>query len=75
MASRREGSGHAQGFIHPALIYGSEQQFMDVALTFVEEGIAGSEPTLVAVQDRNAENLRSALGGEPQGVTLLSVEQ
>lgn len=41
----------------------------------MEEGIERSEPVLVAVQTRNVESLRSALGGEPEGVTLLSVEQ
>jgi anti-sigma regulatory factor (Ser/Thr protein kinase) len=48
---------------------------MDVALPFVEEGIARSEPILVAVEGRNAKNLRSALGGEPEGVTWVSVEE
>jgi anti-sigma regulatory factor (Ser/Thr protein kinase) len=75
MASAWEGSAEADGFVHSALIYRSDREFMKVARPFVEEGSARSEPTLVAVQARNAENLRSALGGEPEGVTLLSVEQ
>jgi anti-sigma regulatory factor (Ser/Thr protein kinase) len=75
MASLGERSVAAESFVHPALIYGSDREFMEVALPFVEKGSARSEPTLVAVQARNADNLRSALGGEPEGVTLLSVEQ
>ena len=75
MASESAGSAHRDGFVHPALIYGSDQAFLDVALPFVEEGIERSEPTLVAVQGRNVDNLRSALGGEPDGVTLHSVEE
>jgi anti-sigma regulatory factor (Ser/Thr protein kinase) len=75
MASRREGSLHPEGFVHPALIYGSDEEFLDVALPFVEEGIERGEPALVAVRAANAENLLSALGGEPEGVTVLSVEQ
>jgi anti-sigma regulatory factor (Ser/Thr protein kinase) len=75
MASEGAGPAHADGFVHPALIYGSDEEFLDVALPFVEEGIGRGEPALVAVQATNAENLRSSLGGEPEGVTILSVEQ
>jgi anti-sigma regulatory factor (Ser/Thr protein kinase) len=75
MASLGDGSASTHGLVHPALIYGSDGEFMEVALPFVEEGSVRSESTLVAVQARNVDNLRSALGGEPEGVTLLSVEQ
>ena len=70
-----EASGLGNGFVHEALIYGSDQEFMDVAFPFVTEGISSDEPTLVAVQDRHVENLRAALGGIPTGVTLYAVEQ
>jgi anti-sigma regulatory factor (Ser/Thr protein kinase) len=63
-----------QGLVHQALIYYSDQGFMDVALPFAEEGIAAEEPTLVAVQSRNVENLREALGPDTPAV-LFSVEQ
>ncbi len=63
------------GFVHSALIYGCDDAFMDVALPVVEQGIEAREPVLVAVQTANVENLRSALGGEPEGVTLLTVEE
>jgi anti-sigma regulatory factor (Ser/Thr protein kinase) len=62
------------GVVHQALIYGSDQEFMDVALPFVDEGLRTNEPTLVAVQQSHIENLRAALGGEPEGLTLLAVE-
>jgi anti-sigma regulatory factor (Ser/Thr protein kinase) len=75
MAPDPAGPSHAHGLVHPALIYGSDQAFLDVAVRFVEQGIDRSEPTLVAVQRRNIENLKSALGGEPDGVTLVSVEE
>jgi len=70
-----EASAPHEGFIHSALIYGSDDAFMDVALPFVEQGMLAGEPTLVAVNGRNVEHLRSALGGEPPGVTLLSVDE
>ncbi len=70
-----EASAPYEGFVHSALIYGSDDAFMEVALPFAEQGIEAGEPTLIAVQGRNVENLRAALGGEPEGVTLLSVEE
>jgi anti-sigma regulatory factor (Ser/Thr protein kinase) len=75
MAFNGEASGPPTGFVHRALIYRSEDEFVDVALPFVEEGAALGEPTLVAVQERNVENLREALSGARAGVTLLSDEQ
>jgi anti-sigma regulatory factor (Ser/Thr protein kinase) len=70
-----EASGSGNGFVHEALIYGSEQEFMDVAFPFVTEGLSADEPTLVAVEDRHVESLRAALGGTPTGVTFYAVEQ
>jgi anti-sigma regulatory factor (Ser/Thr protein kinase) len=69
-----EASEHAEGFVHQALIYGSDQQFMDVALPFVEEGLSAREPVLVAVENRHLENLRGALGGTPEGATFQPAE-
>jgi anti-sigma regulatory factor (Ser/Thr protein kinase) len=70
-----EASEGVEGFAHQALIYGSDREFMDVALPFVEDAVLSREPLLVTVQERNLENLRAALGGLPPGVTLFSVEQ
>ena len=75
MKSNGEASDPASGFVHQALIYSSDEEFLDVALPFVEGAVSAEEPALVAVQERNVENLRSALDGAPPGVTLLSVEQ
>ena len=75
MRQQGEASAPRDVFEHTALVYGSDQAFMDVALPFVERGMQADEPTLVAVQARNVESLRSVLGGEPEGVTLVPVEQ
>jgi anti-sigma regulatory factor (Ser/Thr protein kinase) len=74
MHSSGEASGPNDVFVHQALIYGSDQEFMDVALPFVREGLSSGHPTLVAVQGRHTENLRAALGGTPDGLTLYPVE-
>src|SRR4051794_1396104 len=75
MQYKGEASAPQAGFVHSALIYRSDAAFMDIGLPFVEQGIEAGEPTLVAVQASNIDNLRSALGGEPDGVTLLSVDE
>jgi anti-sigma regulatory factor (Ser/Thr protein kinase) len=75
MQYQGEASAPNEGFIHSALIYGSDDAFMDAARPFVEHGIQAGEATLVAVQARNVENLRAALGGEPEGLTLMAVDE
>jgi anti-sigma regulatory factor (Ser/Thr protein kinase) len=69
------GLGTGGGFRHQALLYDSDREFMEVALPFVEDGLSAGQPTLVAVQDRHVENLRAALGGTPDRVTLYPVEE
>jgi anti-sigma regulatory factor (Ser/Thr protein kinase) len=63
------------GFVHQALIYESEQEFVDGTLPFVLEGIKAGEPVLVAVQAPNIEALQAELGPDPGGVVLRSVDQ
>jgi anti-sigma regulatory factor (Ser/Thr protein kinase) len=81
MQSNGEASGPAAAFrpagdfVHQALIYGSDQELLDVALPFVEDALAEEEPALVAVQERHLDNLRGALNGTPPGLTLFSAEQ
>jgi anti-sigma regulatory factor (Ser/Thr protein kinase) len=74
MQSHGEASGPGSGFVHQALIYGSDSEFMHVVLPFVEDGLSASEPVLVAVQDRHVEALRRVLGGTPDGVTFQPVD-
>jgi anti-sigma regulatory factor (Ser/Thr protein kinase) len=64
-----------QGFVHRALIYESGDEFLAGALPFIEEGVRGGEPVLIAVKLANVEALRQALGTDAPGVRLLSVGQ
>ncbi|HEX3563354.1 MAG TPA: sensor histidine kinase [Solirubrobacterales bacterium] len=70
-----EASEAVDGLVHQALIYGSDEEFTNVAAPFVEEAALSGEPALVVVGERNLENLRAALGEPLPGVTLLPVEQ
>jgi anti-sigma regulatory factor (Ser/Thr protein kinase) len=75
MQSSGEASVPGSGFVHQALIYGSDQEFMDVSLPFVEAGLSSKQPTLVAVQDRHCEGLRDALGETAEELTLCPAEE
>src|SRR3954451_1818395 len=75
MKTDGDASGPAHGFVHKALIYGSDEEFIDVALPFVEDGLEAREPMLVAVQHRHIENVRAALGGTPDALILQAVEE
>jgi anti-sigma regulatory factor (Ser/Thr protein kinase) len=65
----------AEGFLHQALIYGSEAEFVDCALPFVADGVAAGEPVLVVAQGPNVDALRDALGDGAGEATLLPVEE
>lgn len=69
-----EASNAEQALVHRALIDGTDQEFIDVALPFVRYGIESGDPTLVVVQEGNVRNLREALG-DFDGATLLPVSQ
>jgi hypothetical protein len=52
----------ATTFAHQACVYGSDQQFLDTALPFVEAGLANGEPVLAVTTPANLELISSALG-------------
>jgi anti-sigma regulatory factor (Ser/Thr protein kinase) len=70
-----EASVPGRGFTHQALIYDSDREFMDVVLPFLEAGLSSKQPTLVTVQDRHCQKLRSAFGDRAEGLTLCPAEE
>ncbi|WP_058046438.1 sensor histidine kinase [Streptomyces roseifaciens] len=59
MAADRAGLA---GFVHHACLYGSDAEFLAMAVPFVEGGFAAGEPVLAATTPANIELLREALG-------------
>lgn len=51
------------GFVHSALLYRSQREYLDVVVGFVAEGLALDEAVLVAVPGDKLELLRCALPG------------
>lgn len=62
-------AGHS-GYFHEAAFYGSDDELLAVVVPFVTEGTAAGEPTMVALDDRSAQVVRSAVG-DTTGVTFL----
>jgi anti-sigma regulatory factor (Ser/Thr protein kinase) len=57
-----------QGFVHSALLYQSQQEFLDFVLRFVTDGLAAGEPVLLAVPGDKLALLRDELGREYDGI-------
>ncbi|MEV0265292.1 MEDS domain-containing protein [Streptomyces sp. NPDC050617] len=55
--------GAADGFTHHACLYGSDDEFLAMAVPFAERGLAAGEPVLAATTAANIASLRAALGG------------
>jgi anti-sigma regulatory factor (Ser/Thr protein kinase) len=54
-------TGISSGFRHEALFYAGRDEFLEVTVPFLEEGILADEPTLVVVAEEKIGWLRSAL--------------
>lgn len=51
-----------RGFVHSALLYHSERDYVDRVVPFVVDGLGLGQPVLVAVPKDNLAVLRDALG-------------
>src|SRR3989442_14358084 len=51
-----------EGFRHEAFFYRGHSEFAEGALSFIREGLANDEPTLVAVSAPKIRSLQRALG-------------
>ena len=58
------------GLRHQALLYEGRDEFLDVALPFVRDGVASGDPVIAVVQTPNLEALREALGRDADSVEL-----
>jgi anti-sigma regulatory factor (Ser/Thr protein kinase) len=62
-------------FVHPALFYSSEQEYLDGLLPFIVNALAEAQPVLVAVPGPNLALLRDALGGDADDITMADMTQ
>ncbi|KOU56875.1 anti-sigma regulatory factor [Streptomyces sp. MMG1533] len=62
-------------FVHPALFYGDEQEYLAGTVPFVRAGLAAGEPVAVAVPGENLELIRDGLGADADAVRLLDMRE
>src|SRR6266851_7692792 len=65
----------ADGLSHLAFFYRDQAEYLGQVLPFIEEGLAGAEPVLVAVPGWNARSMRHALNGQRGALAVLDMAE
>lgn len=58
------------GFLHQGCVYRSDDEFLAMAVPFIEEGLARGEPVLAATTSANLELIEEAFGRSASGLDL-----
>ncbi|UMP06784.1 sensor histidine kinase [Amycolatopsis sp. EV170708-02-1] len=58
-------------FVHQACIYSSDTEFLDMAMPFIEDGLACGEATLAVTTPNNIEMLTDTLGADADRVEFI----
>jgi AcrR family transcriptional regulator len=64
-------SATQSGLVHEALIYSSDEEFVESLVPFLEDGLAASHPTVAVLTPNNSALLRKALGRDAQRVAFI----
>ncbi|MFE6174463.1 anti-sigma factor RsbA family regulatory protein [Streptomyces sp. NPDC056464] len=62
-------------FVHPALFYRDEQEYVDGTVPFIREGLKVGEPVAVAVPGPNLTVLKESLGPDAASVRFLDMTE
>ncbi|MER6506628.1 anti-sigma factor RsbA family regulatory protein [Nonomuraea sp. NPDC001636] len=63
----------ADPFVHPALFYRGDPEYVAATTAFVREGLAAGEPVAVAVPAANLAKIEAGLGADASRVTMLDM--
>jgi anti-sigma regulatory factor (Ser/Thr protein kinase) len=69
------GLAETPGLMHAALLYRSEEEYLDAIVPFVIDGLAMGQPVMIAVPGDNLAVLRDALGGAAPAVVLADMTE
>ena len=69
----RTGTSGDESFVHPALFYRGDAEYLAGTVPFVRDGLEADEPVAVAVPGRNLELLRAEFGADAERVLLLDM--
>lgn len=62
-------------FVHPALFYADEREYLEGTVPFVRAALEAGEPVAVAVPTENLRLIRDGLGADADGVRLLDMRE
>ena len=62
-------------FVHPALFYADEQEYLAGTVPFIREGLEAGEPAAVAVPGENLRLIQDALGDAGGAVRFLDMRE
>lgn len=65
-------TGVRAGHTHEALLYRSDEEFLDRTVPFLRDGLAAGEPTVVSLGEERGALLRDGLGDDAARVSFLS---
>ncbi|MER6984177.1 MEDS domain-containing protein, partial [Streptomyces carpinensis] len=65
----------AEPFVHPALFYRDEHEYLAGTVAFVRAGLASGEPVAVAVPGENLRLIQTGLGADAGAVRLLDMRE
>ncbi|MEU5592559.1 anti-sigma factor RsbA family regulatory protein [Streptomyces sp. NPDC020298] len=65
----------AEPFVHPALFYADERQYLAGTVPFIRDGLAGGEPVAVAVPGENLRLIQDELGADAASVRFLDMRE
>ncbi|MGW7256306.1 anti-sigma factor RsbA family regulatory protein [Streptomyces sp. NPDC054834] len=65
----------AEPFVHPALFYADEQQYLAGTVPFIRDGLAAGEPVAVAVPGENLRLIQDELGADGESVRFLDMRE
>lgn len=65
----------AEPFVHPALFYADERQYLAGTVPFVRDALAGGQPVAVAVPGENLRLIQDELGADGASVRFLDMRE
>ncbi|MEU4834835.1 sensor histidine kinase [Streptosporangium sp. NPDC023615] len=68
-------TAETEPFVHPALFYRGDREYLDGTVPFIREGLKAEEPVAVAVPARNLALIRAELGEDAAGVHFIDMEK
>jgi anti-sigma regulatory factor (Ser/Thr protein kinase) len=74
VSTTRARCAHDDHFVHEAMFYEGEDDFVEQAVPFIVEGVEAGEPMLIAVGAARTRRLRAELGGHASRVQFAEME-